>query len=244
MKQFNREHHQLIWQILSGFDQLYLKDNGVLFGGGTRIAMELDEFRESVDIDFFCSGPKAYKAVRNEVTNNGLGRLLSKQSGVVLLREVRADRDAVRTFVSLEGSNVPVKLEFIYYDLHPIAQDRTDFFHSLGVIDRKTCYVSKLLANADRFNDFANKDFFDLCMMQRKWGDVPKSALRDAVKIYGSKTIVYGLEQASKSITQNVDSAVKGMVANLKMDEALAKILIDAEAQKLFESVKKSLSEA
>ena len=49
---FLRQHHRLIARALENFNADYLRENRILFGGGTRIALELGEFRESVDIDF------------------------------------------------------------------------------------------------------------------------------------------------------------------------------------------------
>ena len=51
---YRRPRHNAIHKALLQFDKAFLLENKVLFGGGTRIAMELDEFRESVDIDFVC----------------------------------------------------------------------------------------------------------------------------------------------------------------------------------------------
>lgn len=48
---FLRQHHRLIARALENFNADYLRANRILFGGGTRIALELGEFRESVDID-------------------------------------------------------------------------------------------------------------------------------------------------------------------------------------------------
>ncbi|QOR39022.1 nucleotidyl transferase AbiEii/AbiGii toxin family protein [Billgrantia diversa] len=50
---YRRAHHRAIDQLLTHFDADFLSANNILFGGGTRIALELHEFRESVDIDLF-----------------------------------------------------------------------------------------------------------------------------------------------------------------------------------------------
>ncbi|GAB7225145.1 hypothetical protein VoSk93_43660 [Vibrio owensii] len=49
------------------------------FGGGTRIALELDEFRESIDIDFLCPNKDSYRSVRQEVMNVTLGNLVKER---------------------------------------------------------------------------------------------------------------------------------------------------------------------
>lgn len=73
---YTRPHHQAISDILARFDPGFLCENNILFGGGTRIALELDEFCESTDIDLFCIGKAAYRAARSTVTNVSFGRLL------------------------------------------------------------------------------------------------------------------------------------------------------------------------
>lgn len=73
---YQRLVHRTIAQLLEKFDDTFFQTHGILFGGGTRISMELDEYRESVDIDFFCRGADSYRAVRSEVASNGLGSLL------------------------------------------------------------------------------------------------------------------------------------------------------------------------
>uniref|UniRef100_UPI0040478EF9 hypothetical protein n=1 Tax=Rheinheimera sp. TaxID=1869214 RepID=UPI0040478EF9 len=47
---YRRRHHQLIASCLENFNTDYLARHNILFGGGTRIALELDEYRESVDM--------------------------------------------------------------------------------------------------------------------------------------------------------------------------------------------------
>jgi len=49
---FKRPHHQRIDRILHAFKPEILEEACCLFGGGTAIALSLDEYRESVDIDF------------------------------------------------------------------------------------------------------------------------------------------------------------------------------------------------
>jgi hypothetical protein len=50
MFEFKRPRHKLIQAALGQFNAGFLKQNRIYFGGGTRISMELDEYRESVDI--------------------------------------------------------------------------------------------------------------------------------------------------------------------------------------------------
>jgi len=70
---YTQPHHQLIEQLLQGFNHEYLGSHNILFGGGTRIALELKEYRTSVDIDFLCANAEAYRAVRRQVTSQSRG---------------------------------------------------------------------------------------------------------------------------------------------------------------------------
>ena len=52
---FKRDHHQKIGKVLLALNPENLKKSECYFGGGTAIALSLDEYRESVDIDFLCA---------------------------------------------------------------------------------------------------------------------------------------------------------------------------------------------
>ncbi|WP_420588296.1 nucleotidyl transferase AbiEii/AbiGii toxin family protein [Bacterioplanoides sp.] len=222
-----RTHHQLIWDALSHFDSSYLEANNILFGGGTRIALELGEYRESTDIDFFCAGRSSYRAVRSQTTNSSLGHVLNENSGLEFLRDIRADRDAVRTYVRTPEDGTPIKLEFVHFDICDIVQDEGDTLFNVPVVDRATCFTTKLLANADRFDNPSRKDIFDLCMMRREWGEIPVEAWENADRTYGYPTIFQGLYGALSKLMDESDSAIETAVDSLKIEENLANELID-----------------
>jgi hypothetical protein len=52
---FKRQRHQHVSKILSAFNSDFLRNNRCYFGGGTRIMMELNEYRESLDIEMLCA---------------------------------------------------------------------------------------------------------------------------------------------------------------------------------------------
>ena len=68
MTRFSIQHHQVIESALNNFNADFFYENKILFGGGTRIALDLNEFRTSIDIDFLCpdksSGPWGVSRVR------------------------------------------------------------------------------------------------------------------------------------------------------------------------------------
>ena len=87
---FKRDHHNRIQTLLSALNTDFLKQNGCYFGGGTAIVLALDEYRESVDIDFLCASQDGYRELRNTIDNGSLGAIFARP--VELARDVRADR--------------------------------------------------------------------------------------------------------------------------------------------------------
>ncbi len=49
---FERPHHQRIAKFLATLDAEFLAQSGCYFGGGTAIVLSLNEYRESMDVDF------------------------------------------------------------------------------------------------------------------------------------------------------------------------------------------------
>ena len=168
-------HHAAIKSALSQFNTQYLYDNRILFGGGTRIALELDEFRKSVDIDFICPNKASYRAVRTQVTNSSFGQLVD--TPLTLHRDIRADRDAVRSIIDVDG--ITIKLEFVSFDDYQL-NPQPDVLWGVPVIDRDSCFITKILANADRYRSEPKKDIVDLLMMFHYWGE-PSEAVWDEV---------------------------------------------------------------
>ena len=51
---FKRPHHRRIETLLRSLNSDVLREAQCFFGGGTAIVLLLDEYRESVDVDFLC----------------------------------------------------------------------------------------------------------------------------------------------------------------------------------------------
>src|SRR5438552_4009676 len=108
MVEYRRERHRKVARILAALDANLLRENQCFFGGGARIALELNEYRESEDIDFICSDLSGYRALRSEIGTRSLGALMPySRRGVTLLRDVRADQYGIRTVFGVDGN--PVK---------------------------------------------------------------------------------------------------------------------------------------
>src|SRR5258706_10348842 len=111
MSEFRRARHRTVARLLTALDTEFIAARYCYFGGGTRIALELDEFRESQDIDFLCTEIAGYRALRAGIGERSLGRIAPKlPAGVSLLRDVRADQFGIRTMVAVEGEAVKLEI--------------------------------------------------------------------------------------------------------------------------------------
>lgn len=104
---FRRPHHQRILRLLEVFNCAILGETGCWFAGGTAGVLMLDEYRESVNVDFLCASTDGYRRLRELVTEQGLGELLT--GPVRYARRdmpVRADRYGIRTFIEIDGAAI------------------------------------------------------------------------------------------------------------------------------------------
>lgn len=182
MSKYQIPHHNLIDAALQQFNTDFLEANSIFFGGGTRILLEIDEYRESVDIDFLCPNKDSYRAVRETISNASLGHLVKQD--FEYLREIRADRYGVRTFIKI--SDTVIKLEIVSYDEYQLTGGSDKNLFPVPYLSRESCFMTKLLANADRLLSPPFKDSFDLVAMHLAWGDIPEIAWREAERQYGS----------------------------------------------------------
>ena len=156
---FRRPWHRLVARVLGSPNRALLTSAMCYFGGGTRIVMELDEFRESVDIDFLCSDRTGYRLLRNAVTTRSLGDILA--GDYELIRDVRADMYGIRTFLRIDEQ--PVKIEIISEGRLSLTGAATRLF-PVDALDHTSCIAEKLLAHADRGQDDSTnaRDLVDL----------------------------------------------------------------------------------
>ncbi|GAA5557142.1 hypothetical protein Asch01_01860 [Acinetobacter schindleri] len=221
MLEFTRPHHKLIQKALRNFNSEYLDEHRILFGGGTRIALELDEYRESIDIDFLCPDKESYRAVRAVVTPNSLGNIV--KSEFEYLREIRLDRDGTRCFIQMEG--VPIKLEFVSFANYEIKKDEINQFE-VPSIDHQSCYLTKILANADRYNDRPYKDIFDLLTMFENWGEISDETWHAADNHYSFKEVFRGLEIACSKIQNDPQKYLTIACDELKIESMRANQIV------------------
>jgi hypothetical protein len=181
---FDRPHHTAIARVLKALDADLLLRAEAWFGGGTAIVLTLGEYRESVDIDFLCASQDGYRRLREATFGGALDKVMAPSSGVLQLREVRADQYGIRTQIEAEGTRIKFEI---------LREGRIDLSGAvdarLGVplLSRNDMYCEKLLANADRYADTAvlSRDMIDLSMMISRWGPVPEAAWAKAEGAYG-----------------------------------------------------------
>jgi hypothetical protein len=187
MSEYRRPRHRTVASLLAALDADFLAANHCYFGGGTRIALELDEFRESQDVDFLCADLAGYRAVRANIDDRSLGLVLrNDMPGVTLLRDVRADQYGIRTVIGVQGE--PVKFEIIL-EARITLEGRQVSGIPVASLNRVSCFAEKWLANADRWNDTAvmSRDIIDLAFMLAEWDETDALAgVMLAQKAYGA----------------------------------------------------------
>lgn len=181
---FDRPHHNAIAKVLKALNPDLLLRAEAWFGGGTAIVLNLGEYRESLDIDFLCASREGYRLLREATFGGALDKVLVPGSGILQLREVRADQYGIRTQIEADGTRIRFEI---------VREGRIDLS---GAIDKSLCvpllsctdmYCEKLLANADRYADTAvlSRDMIDLSMMISRWGPIPEAAWAKAEGAYG-----------------------------------------------------------
>lgn len=165
-KAFGRPVHRQVIALLRQLDNGFLERCAIFFGGGTRIVLELGEYRESRDIDFLCASQDGYRVLRESVSETSLGPLARK--ALALGREVRADQYGVRAWLAMK--DVRLKFEIIREARIPLAGMRVARI-PVSCLDHPHAFAEKFLANSDRGLDSStlSRDAIDLAFMIEGW---------------------------------------------------------------------------
>lgn len=104
---FDRPRHRSVLAVLEALDADFLARGGFLFGGGTRIVLDLDEFRESDDVDFLSSSASGYAELRLAVGSRSHAVLFTQDglSRLTFPREARVDQYGIR-FPAVRGTDL------------------------------------------------------------------------------------------------------------------------------------------
>ncbi len=200
MSEYARPKHNTVLAALRNLDAAFLAKTECYFGGGTRIALALNEYRESADVDFLCASRAGYRALRAAVTEQSLGGIA--KCGVKLAREVIADRYGIRTFLDVNGEKL--KFEIVLEARITLTGGMTPKL-PVPVLDSTSCFAEKFLANADRWNDASvlGRDVIDLAFMTTHWGDAPlKAGLNIAAEAYGKVTASAARQAATRMLEE------------------------------------------
>jgi hypothetical protein len=194
---YSRARHTAVGKILSALNSEFLGRSKCFFGGGTRVVLELKEYRESADIDFLCSDRDGYRALRSTITNISLGKMAARP--IPLAREVKADQYGIRTIVSV-GEEL-VKFEIVREARIDLGGMSVRGIHA-PCLDRQCCFAEKILANDDRWIDESvlNRDVIDLAYMIEAWDlDLFLEGMRLAHQAYGD-TVLKSVRSAAKKL--------------------------------------------
>ncbi len=172
-KKFTRASHAQVIETLRKLDRSFLEKARCYFGGGTRIVLELGEYRESRDIDFLCASRDGYRDLRETVSERSLGRIVSGR--ISLARDVRADQYGIRTFV--ETTRARLKFEIVREARIDLEGEEIAKL-PVACLSRKHCFAEKFLANADRGLDAStlSRDMVDLAFMVEGWSTADADA--------------------------------------------------------------------
>ncbi len=175
---FRRERHRTVLALLAAFDDGLLARCRFLFGGGTRIVLELDEYRESLDVDFLCSVAEGYGELRFQASSRGYDSLFKAEARqeLHLPREMRIDQYGIRFPVEIEASLI--KVELIREARIGLDAGVRPDWSPVDCLSITDCYTEKLLANSDRWADrqVFSRDLIDLGALRWKNGPVPDCA--------------------------------------------------------------------
>ncbi len=185
---FEREVHRVVLAVLQELRADVLQGCRFLFGGGTRIVLELGEYRESKDIDFLCSDPQGYADLRFEASRHGYPALFTPEGlrRVHFPREMRIDQYGIRFIGALDSTALRIELiREARIELDPGTRPAWLPVDWLSIPD---CYAEKLLANSDRWADrqFLSRDLIDLAALRAHCGSVPEAAWRKVESAYKS----------------------------------------------------------
>jgi nucleotidyltransferase AbiEii toxin of type IV toxin-antitoxin system len=181
---FKRPAHNEVLAVLNELDRSFLARVKCYFGGGTRIVLELGEYRESRDIHFLCADKDGYRLLRESIRETSLEPIARKT--VKLAREVRCDQYGIRTFVARHAVNL--KFEIIR-EARIALSGASVATLPVACLDRKHCFAEKFLANVDRGLDAStlSRDVVDLAFMIEGWdGADAQAGLSVAKEAYGA----------------------------------------------------------
>lgn len=183
---FERPRHRNVVAVLEAFRADLLSSCRFFFGGGTRIVLELDEYRESADIDFLCSDASGYGDLRHAATQRGYDGLFAPEPAKSLRfpREMKVDQYGIRFPVFLGDESL--KVELIREARIELGPGVRPSWSPVDCLSLEDCYAEKLLANSDRWADrqFHSRDLIDLAFLRLRLSEVSETVWRKVRETY------------------------------------------------------------
>jgi hypothetical protein len=179
---FKIDRHVTIHRILAGLNRDVLSECRAYFGGGTLISLDLGEYRTSNDIDFICPFGADYSKLRRLINERTPQVLLRDDSNLEISR-ITIDQYGIRMGIVANG--VTIKTEIIAEAGFELDRPRLPSWSPVECLSISDCFTSKLLANADRYNDrsIQARDLIDLAHL-RLASPIPTSATVKAEAAY------------------------------------------------------------
>lgn len=212
---YRRPFHRKIAIVLDSMNAGFLREAKCYFGGGTAITLLLGEYRESIDIDFLCADPDGYRSLRASVFGKGLAEFF--RGKIDTLRDVRTDRDGIRTVLSVGGT--PIKFEIVREARIDLAGTDVPEI-PVPCLAKVDLFAEKLLANADRFADRSamSRDVIDLMVMEDHWGPIPVRSWDKATGAYGDA--IRGALLKAKEMLRTDSRYFGNCLAKMGIDDA------------------------
>lgn len=180
---FRLDHHNKILTILESLDPDLLQESFAYFGGGTLIALDFGEYRQSKDVDFICPvSLPGYRHLRTAVFEGGYKALFRDLTRVQLGRGT-TDQYGIRMVIEVEGEQI--KTEIIVEARFELDPPRYPAWSPVACLSINDCFTSKLLANSDRHMDDSveARDLIDLAVL-RLQSPLPQKAIDKAERAY------------------------------------------------------------
>ena len=178
--------YDLAIKILNDLDRQLLLDYQAYFAGGTMLCLEQNRYRLSYDLDFLCN-MSGYKRLRQWFNDRNCQELFARDTVLGIPSEVRKNQYSIRFPVTVieAGEELAIKLEFIVENRFELETPKTLRVVNLPTISLNDCFTTKLLANADRWNDSSTnaRDLIDLAVLRRQ-SPIPNVAIAKAEAAY------------------------------------------------------------
>lgn len=183
---FRRPVHQSVLAVLGALRADFLASCRFLFGGGTRIVLQLDEFRESRGVDFLCSDAAGYAELRLAAVQHSYAGLFENpgEAGISFPRELRVDQYGIRFPLICGEQQMKVALfREARITLDPGVRPEWSPVECLSLTD---CFAETLLALSDRWADrqIFSRDLIDLAVLRARVGPIPLEAWSKAEAAY------------------------------------------------------------